>query len=472
MIARRADTDQPTESLLTPLGRPWLIYGLGRSGRGAARFLHAERERLGQGAGPAIEWLDARPQPEDLALMEELGLAEGDTNRAYSTVVAAPGVPIDHPDLQRLREGGAEITGEVALAARARPQVVLVGITGTAGKGGTTTLVGQLLRAAGVNALEGGNIDPPLLDIIDRCEVAAVELSSFQLERAAGTRFPVAVITNLGVDHLDRHGSIERYHAAKLHIMDGQQAGDTLMLPPAETLGAGHLAPLRAAPRAQHFDPAHIALQDGTPVLSAAELPTGVHPANAAAAVLAAHAVLQRLGRTPTHLAEVLAAGLRAARPIAGRFEEVGRWRDVRFIEDSIATRTIAVRSALEQAAPPIVWLVGGRDKGAELEPLAEAVRGRVRQVVAFGEDGPRFAAALSLPHEVVTAEGGEAVMQEAVAAAMRHLPEGKGTVLLAPIGTSFDLFSNYQERGAAFRRAVGAWLAEHPEASREGAAQ
>lgn len=435
---------------------PWLIYGLGRSGRGVARFLHAEGEQQ-------AEWLDSRPSPEDHALMQELGFAPGAVDRPYRTVVAAPGVPIDHPDLLALAAQGAEIIGEVALAARRRPGTLLVGVTGTAGKGGTTTLTAQLLRACGVAALEGGNIDPPLLDVIDRCEVAAVELSSFQLERTAATRFPVAVITNLGADHLDRHGSIENYHAAKLHIADGQQPGDVLLLPPAEALAGEHLAGLRSHPNARHTDPQCTALADGTPVLDAAELPTGIHPANAAAAVLAAEAALKHLGRTLPDLPGTLAQGLRQARPLGGRFEEVGRWREVSFIEDSIATRTLAVQSALEQARPPVVWIVGGRDKGAELPPLRDTAQGRVRHVVAYGEDGPRFARELGLPHTVVSAQEGAVAMTAAVAEAVRHLPEGRGTVLLAPIGTSFDLFANYQERGQAFRAAVQEWLNAQP---------
>ncbi|GHG08901.1 UDP-N-acetylmuramoylalanine--D-glutamate ligase [Deinococcus piscis] len=435
---------------------PWLIYGLGRSGRGVARFLHAE--------GLQAEWLDARPGPEDHALMQELGFAPGAVDRPYRTVVAAPGVPIDHPDLLALAAQGAEIIGEVALAARQRPSVMLVGVTGTAGKGGTTTLTAQLLRACGVAALEGGNIDPPLLDVIDRCEAAVVELSSFQLERIAATRFPVAVMTNLGVDHLDRHGSVKSYHAAKLHIADGQEPGDLLLLPPADTLSGEHLRPLLARPQVRHFEPHRIALADGTPVLDAADLPAGVHPTNAAAAVLAAEAALGKLGQRVPDLSGTLAQGLRQARPLGGRFEEVGRWREVRFIEDSIATRTIAVQSALEQARPPVVWVVGGRDKGAELAPLRDAAQGRVRHVIAYGEDGPRFAQELGFPQTTVAAQDGQAAMTEVVAQAVRHLPEGQGTVLLAPIGTSFDLFANYQERGAAFRAAVQTWISGQEE--------
>ncbi|WP_229784695.1 UDP-N-acetylmuramoyl-L-alanine--D-glutamate ligase [Deinococcus radiotolerans] len=416
-----------------------LVYGLGRSGRGAARFL--------AGAGVRGEWLDARPAPDDEALMAELGWARGDAGRAYDVVVAAPGVPIDHPDLLALQSRGAEVIGEMVLAARLRPALPMVGITGTAGKGSTTVLVAQLLRAAGLNAREGGNIDPPLLDIVDSAEVAVVELSSFQLERVPGLRLPVAVITNLGVDHLDRHGTVEAYHAAKRNITAGQGSGDVLVVP------EGLSVPTRAQVRP--FTPQWIALADGTPVMDASELPEGVHPANAAAAVLAAEALLTHLGRPVD--AGVLAGALRAAQPVSGRFETVARIGNVRFVEDSIATRTIAVQAALERAATPVAWLVGGRDKGADLAPLREAAAGRVAQVIAFGEDGEALARGLGLPYRAVVGADGEATMRAAAQAGLDALggPEGEGTVLLAPIGTSFDQFRDYKARGEAFRRAA-----------------
>ncbi|MBB5378137.1 UDP-N-acetylmuramoylalanine--D-glutamate ligase [Deinococcus metalli] len=417
---------------------PVLIYGLGRSGRGVARFLAAH--------GLRPEWLDARPGPEDDALTRDLGLERGDPQRAYATVIAAPGVPIDHPDLEALRAHGAEVIGEVALAARMRPHLPMVGVTGTAGKGSTTVLIAHLLRECGVNAREGGNIDPPLLDVVDAAEVAVVELSSFQLERVPGLRLPVAVITNLGVDHLDRHRTVEAYHAAKLAITAGQDPGDVLVVP------AGLDVPTRAALRS--FGAAHLRLADGTEVLPVGDLPDGIHPANAAAALLAVEAMLGFLGHPVD--AGGLAAALRSARPVSGRFETVAHVGDVQFVEDSIATRTIAVQAALERARPPIAWLVGGRDKGAELEPLRAAAQGRVHRVIAFGQDGPALAAGLGLPHDTVSGADGDETMRLAVRAALDALP-GHGTVLLAPIGTSFDQFRDYKARGDAFRRAAQA---------------
>ena len=419
---------------------PVLIYGLGRSGRGVARFLAKE--------GVPAEWLDARPQQEDLELMEELGFAAGDLTRPYRTVIAAPGVPMDHPDLERLRRSGAEVIGEAELAYRARTALPIVGVTGTAGKGGTTVLIAALLRGQGIHALEGGNIDPPLLDIVDVAQVAVAELSSFQLERTSTFRPAVAVITNLGVDHLDRHGSVEAYHAAKLNITAHQTPEDVLIVP----------AGLEVQTRAQvlRFAPGRLTLADGREVLPLSALPEGLHPANAAAALLATGAMMERLG-LPLNLS-ALADTLRQAAPVPGRFETVLRWRGLRFVNDSIATRTIAVQAALEQATPPIAWLVGGRDKGAQLEPLRQAAQGRVERVIGFGEDGEKFASALGLPFLLVSGNGGEEVMHSAVQAAVGMLSlsgEPSGTVLLSPIGTSFDLYRDYAERGQAFTQAA-----------------
>ncbi|ULH15184.1 UDP-N-acetylmuramoyl-L-alanine--D-glutamate ligase [Deinococcus sp. KNUC1210] len=421
-----------------------LIYGLGRSGRGVARFLAAR--------GEVAEWYDARPQPQDLELMVQLGFGQGDPARPYTRVVAAPGVPIDHPDLLRLGAGGAEILGEVELAYRAFPDVPMVGVTGTAGKGSTTVLIAELLRAHGLRAREGGNIDPPLLDVIAQAEVAVVELSSFQLERVPSFRPAVAVISNLGVDHLDRHGSVQAYHAAKRNITAHQTPGDALILAP------GLDVPTRA--QVTHFDPARLLLASGREVLPVSELPEGIHPGNAAAALLAAEALLTRLGRAADP--DLLAAALRQARAVHGRFETVARLQTaagtLRFINDSIATRTLAVQAALEQAASPVAWLVGGRDKGADLEPLREAAQGKVVRVIGFGEDGENFARALGLPYFLVGGESGEEMMDNAVQAAVGALSlDGppQGTVLLSPIGTSFDAFRDYQERGDTFTRAV-----------------
>lgn len=379
--------------------------------------------------------------------MDEFGFRRGSVEARYDFVVAAPGVPIDHPDLRRLRENDVEVIGEAEVAFRFR-SAPIVGITGTAGKGGTSSLVSQLLTHVGVKAPLGGNFDPPLLDVIDDAEVAVAELSSFQLERVASFRPIVAVVTNLGVDHLDRHGSVEAYHAAKRNITRTQGPTDVLVLP------EGLHVPTNAA--VARFSNDRIALSDGREVLKGGELPEEHHPANAAAAVLAVEAALKRLGRAVDVAA--LRDGLLAARPVAGRFETVARRGGVRFVEDSIATRGLAVRAALQRSAAPVAWIVGGRDKGADLAELVDVAREKVSVTVGFGEDGEKFASYFhehaSVPMKLVTARDGEAAMREAVQVAFEALG-GAGTVLLAPIGTSFDLYKDYKARGEAFKRAA-----------------
>lgn len=425
-----------------------LIYGLGRSGRGVARFLSAE--------GLEADWFDQQPTQSDSELMNEYGFEYGSVadnpDLAYNLVVAAPGVPIDHPDLLALQQAGAEIVGEVAIAARHRPAVELLGITGTAGKGSTTFLASQLLQACDLRAEAGGNIDPPLLDVIERAEIATVELSSFQLERIAGTRFKVAVITNLGVDHLDRHKTIQSYHAAKWNICANQQPNDVLIVP-RQLLSE---AQVRTAAKVLPFSPQCLALSDGTQIARPDELPASQHPANVAAALLLAEAFLQQQGKAVQP--QVLRQALLTARPFAGRFECVAQTGAIGWIDDSIATRTTAVLAALERVSGPVVWLVGGIDKGADLAPLRAAARGKVIKVVAFGQDGSQLASQLGLPTVSLpyVPHTPQQTMQAVVRQAYELLADQQtGTVLLAPIGTSFDLFNDYKHRGQCFKDAI-----------------
>lgn len=440
----------------TTISPDTLVYGLGRSGRGTARFLVRESGLTGD--APPFAWFDAKPSPDDRALMAALSAPEGDPRGSYALVIAAPGVPLDHPDLEALRESGARIIGEAELVYETHPDWPIIGVTGTAGKGGTSQLVHQLLCALDVDAGLGGNFDPPLTDLVGGCEVAVCELSSFQLERVERFRPEVAVITNLGVDHLDRHGSVESYHAAKLNITRNQTEEDTLIVP------EGLEVQTRA--KVVRFSGERLVNLDGVAVMDPAELPEGHHPANAAAALLAADAYLKKRGRVVTPQ-EWQAAFARTS-PVPGRFETVATLGGVRFVEDSIATRTLSVLSALERAQAPVAWLLGGRDKGADLEALEELARQKVTQLIGFGEHGERFARhferACGLPVTLVPGTDGAQVMREAVRAGYTAL-SGGGTVLLAPIGTSFDLFVDYKARGAAFTTAARELAREGTEA-------
>ncbi len=398
-----------------------LVFGLGKSGLGVLRFL-ARR-------GMAAEFYDDRPRPEDVAAARSLGFAPAGelVPGRYQEVIAAPGVPLDHPLLKKL---GAPVIGEAELAYRLG-QAEIIGVTGTAGKSSTTTLIAELLRAAGLDAEAGGNLGTPLVEVVDRARVAVAELSSFQLERVERFHPRVAVLLNLGRDHLDRHGSLEAYHAAKLRLLKNLGPKDALVYNRADP--RVQRAAEASAAKKYPFDPAD-----------------DPRATNRQAALAAAQAYLALTGRRADP--DRLRAVAEAAPALPGRFEVVGRRGELVFIDDSIATRTLAVAAALKTAPAPIAWILGGVDKGADPEALRPLVAERVALILAIGRDGPRLARAFSdlVPVEVVAGDDG---LREAVRRAARKMT--RGSVLLAPLAASFDQFQDYKERSRVFREAV-----------------
>ena len=400
-----------------------LVFGLGRSGMGVLRFLARRGERAA--------FYDDHPNPEEVRLAQALG-HEADPSPVpgrYREVIAAPGVPLDHPRLKAL---GAPVIGEVELAWREGKAEVL-GVTGTAGKTSTTHYLAHVLRAAGLEAEAGGNTGTPLVDVVDRAEVAVAELSSFQLERIQAFRPRVAVLLNLGVDHLDRHGSLEAYHRAKLRILKNLTPEDAVVYNASDARIAQ--AVTEVAARTYPFFPS-----------------ADVDQANREAARLAAFAYLTLKGRAFD--AERLAQAAREAPRVPGRFEVFWRLGKLVFIDDSIATRTLSVEAALKRAPAPIAWILGGLDKGAEPERLRPLVEAKVRVILAVGRDGERLARPFAdrVP-VVVIKEQGRAALVRAVQEALAWIQEG--SVLLAPMAASFDMFPNYRARSEAFRKAV-----------------
>jgi UDP-N-acetylmuramoylalanine--D-glutamate ligase len=432
-----------------------LVYGLGRSGSSVIRHLH----KLGwRGA-----WFDRSESPFGAEATLALGFPRvTEINPSEFTLcVAAPGVMFQSSELSALRDAGLETIGEVELAYRTvQPPVPTIGVTGTAGKGSTTLLIAQLLESQGLKARVGGNFDPPLLDVIHDCEIAVVELSSFQLERIVSYRPEVAVITNMGVDHIRDHGSLEAYHAAKWMIAKNLQVEDSLVLP--ESLEVGRNTPARIA---RVLETGNVMAGVET-LLERSAIPTTVHPMNARIAVRAA---LEYLRRAKKELnLEAMRKALLEFPGVPGRFETVATLNGTRFIDDSIATRVLAVQAALENAPAPIAWILGGRDKLTELEretelPKLEAlVTEHVAVLFAFGESGLEYAKYFqSLGVRIVDltklsgADALEAAVRQGFEIVQHYTNETKGSVVLAPLGTSFDLFKDYKARGQAFREAV-----------------
>jgi UDP-N-acetylmuramoylalanine--D-glutamate ligase len=451
---------------MTAGARPVLVYGLGRSGLAVVRRLAA--------SGRPVVFHEQRPAGADVEEASALGatrvatLDDSGASVAYELCVAAPGVPIDHPDLELLRRAGVEVIGEVEWVWRTVPGHYL-GVTGTAGKGTVTTWLTLALTEAGSDAVAGGNIDPALAAVARPGATHVVELSSFQLERCPTFRPDVAVTLNLGEDHLDRHGTLAAYHAAKRAILANLGPAQTLVTnaddPLLEawtrsttaTVRRFSLAPASASRADAWLEPdAGTLYLDGEPLLSRDELLVRGehHVANALAVALAATAAgVDR---------PALLRALRSFQGLPGRYAVAGRVGGITFIEDSIATRPLAVSAALKSSSRPLVWLAGGKSKGVDPASLREIVAERVDLLVAYGESGPAIAHAFEDLVSVVQCRqdaGREALacaVSEAVAF-LRARHGGAGTVLLAPLAASFDQFTDYTRRAQVFREVVAA---------------
>ncbi len=438
-----------------------LIYGLGRSGRAAL-----ERVR---GAGHAVWFHDAIDPSPDTEAAEASGAtripvaAEADVD----LVIAAPGVRWNHPDLVRLRERGLPVIGEVEWVWRTVPGVYL-GVTGTAGKGSVsswlTDVLQQVGRGSDAEPVLGGNVDPALSRVARDHATHVVEMSSFQLERCPTFSADVGIVLNVGEDHIDAHGDLAAYRAAKRRLVDQLAPGATLVANADDPLVAtwADAADARGV-RVRRFSLAGPgdAWLDGTvlhlgatPLLDASELGVpGRHQiANALAVALAAEA----RGIAPTDVARALPR----FRGLPGRYAVVHEHGDLRIIEDSIATRPLAVVAALRSAPPPVVWIAGGADKGADPAEALRVAAERVSLFIGIGESGPRLADALptSVARRTCAHGAGRDALRCAVRTGLAHLREahgGRGTILLAPLAASFDQFADYRERASVFRDVV-----------------
>ncbi len=399
--------------------------------------------------------------------MEEVAQAD--------TIVVSPGIPPSAGVLAALRARGVGWISEPEFASRfiASPLTI---VTGTNGKTTTAALCAHLLCAGGVDAALGGNIGgglgPPAstLALADPApERIVLEMSSFQLADIRDLTPDVGVMTNLGVDHMDRYASVADYHRDKRRLFEAGGERTTWVLngddPAVLAMAAGfpgsHLHfSLRgpAIPGAWLDGDALVLDLGGHPreVARAADLALlGRHNlANALAALLAA---ASSVGSHPAWDAGAAAAALGSFPPLPHRLEPVGTAGGVRWVNDSKATNVAAAESALRSLDGPLVLLLGGTDKEEDFRGLLPAMHGKMRAVVAYGAAGGRAERELTAP-----AAGGVPVKRvdgpfEEVVAAARGLARPGDTVLLAPACSSFDMFENYQHRGDAFRALAGA---------------
>ncbi len=439
-----------------------LVVGLGVAGEAGARRLaergwsvtvvedrpgEASRARAGALAASGVTTLET-PSPATLAaLVDQVDL-----------VVPSPGVPAAHPAIAAALAAGVDVWSEFELAAR-WSAVPLVAITGTNGKTTVTTLVERMLTATGLRTVAAGNNDLPLVDAIAGeadLDVVVVEASSFRLEFTRSFRPRVSSWLNHAEDHLDWHGTMERYTAAKARIWACQGPDDVAVAnaeDPVVMKAAGDVRARLVTFGLEHGDwrvaDGCLLMPDGQALLAVDDLwrrlPHDLGNALAAAAVAcAAGADLEAVRQT-----------LRAFRGLPHRVCLVAEHDGVRFYDDSKATDPHAAAAAVA-GFPSVVLIAGGRNKGLDLSALAGA-GDRVRAVVAMGEAAEEVEAAFA---SAGAADAGAvpvaraSTMDEAVAAARAAATPGD-VVLLSPGCASYDWYSSYAERGDDFARAV-----------------
>jgi len=462
-------------------GKQVAVFGLARTGLAAARALAAG------GARPVV-W-DEKPAAREAARAEGLELVDltsADWSK-FDALMLSPGVPLTHPHphwtVERAKAAGVEILGDIELFARTvnvapdhkRPKVIAV--TGTNGKSTTTALIGHICRVAGRDTRVGGNIGYGVLGLDDMHggSVFVLELSSYQLDLTSSLRADASVILNISPDHLDRHGGMEGYVAAKRRILLNQGKGDTAVIGVDDPWGQRICTEITAANRrtivpisaSKAMGRGVYALQgllyDATgeraveiaDLLRARSLPGRHNWQNAAAA----YAAVRAIGVSPEDAAE----GLMTFPGLAHRMETVGVLGRVRFVNDSKATNGDAARQALS-SYPKVYWIAGGQPKSGGIEPLSDLFP-RVEKAYLVGEAAPDFARTLKGKVDFTDCGTIHAAVARAYADAAASGQDA--VVLLSPACASFDQFTDFEARGEAFRAAVQALALDEPRGAR-----
>jgi len=443
-------------------GKGIAVMGLGRSGLAAAQALLASGARV-------YAWDDdaARREAAAASGVPVVELLNG-VWEDIEQLVLSPGIahthPQAHPVASRAREHGAEILGDIELLTRSGILARTIGITGTNGKSTTTALIGHILQSANRAAQIGGNLGTPALALepLDATGHYVLELSSYQLDLMPSAAFDVAVLLNISADHLDRHGGLDGYIAAKRRIFTG--CGGTAIVgvddPDCAAIHAAlaedHAATLipisgsrRVAGGVYAEDGTLYDATEGDPVavmdIGAVETLPGPHNAQNAAA---AYAAARTAGLTRAEIADAIARypGL------AHRQQRVATIDGIDYVNDSKATNPDAAARALS-CYETIYWIAGGLAKEGGLDAIGPYL-GRVRHAFLIGDAAADFAAILAGRVETHRCGTLDAALAEA-----RRLASSEGAedavVLLSPACASFDQYASFEARGAAFARQV-----------------
>ena len=434
-----------------------VVVGLGATGLSCAGYLYKQ--------GASFSVIDTRRDPPGLAeLSAEMpevkvytGVYPVELVEQASELIVSPGLSMDDPLVRQALAADVAVVGDVDLFMREAAAPV-VGITGSNAKSTVTELVGQMAAAAGLNVGVGGNLGPPALDLLeDGCQLYVLELSSFQLERAGELGLAVAAVLNVSADHLDRHGSMPAYHAAKHRIFRGcdkvvVNRDDPLTIPlvgPRVDVISWRLGePELNGFGVREIDGERWICHGFEALMNVSEMRlAGRHNlANGLAALALGHAAGLAF--------EPMLSTLRSFRGLPHRCQQVAEIGGVRYIDDSKGTNVGATQAALVGLGDGenLVLLAGGQGKGADFSQLREPVSRHCKLLVLFGEDAGLLETSLEGCAPVIRADSLEGAVKIAVDQARRG-----DTVLLSPACASLDMFSSYVARGEAFQAAVQA---------------
>lgn len=445
------------------------VIGLGRSGVAAARLLRkAGVSVYASDAGTSDDTRTAAAVLEREGASVDVGMHNLERIAHAAVLVVSPGVPPTAPPLRTARDAGIPIVSEVEVALRLTPALRYIATTGTNGKTTTTAMVGHLLRALGLDAVDVGNIGTPVSEVALRDPAptwAALEISSFQLHDTPGLLPDVGVLTTLSPDHLDRYVSVAEYYADKKRLFVNATL-PSRWVTTADNMDVHEL--IRGIPgQWYHFSTQRIDVDAwydrangqlvvlGAPIMARDELAlAGDHNVANALCALLSVMVADAAHRTPD-ARERLGAALQTFRALAHRLEPVSERGGITWLNDSKATNVASTQVAIAGMTAPTVVLLGGRHKGEPYTALAAELRRTARAVVAYGEAGPLVQADLaplleaSVPVYLVP----EGTSFEGVLRVARDRARPGDAILLSPACSSYDMFGNYEERGREFAR-------------------
>ena len=441
-------------------GRRVLVVGAGKSGTAAARVLARE--------GARVTITDRRPEEElggSIAALSEGGISwrlgeHRDADFAEADlIVVSPGVPQNLKPLAEAVRRGIPVVGELELGFRLFRAPVYA-VTGSSGKSTTTSLMGEMLKAAGQTIFVGGNLGTPLCEAVlseTPWDAAVVEVSSFQLETIRTFRPKISAFLNISPNHLDRYGGMEAYLSAKRRLFENQTAEDFAVLNAAQPVVVECLHTLRARPVlfgiGEPIEGGVWAAEGGvwsgiggktTPLMDISEIRLpGLHNVEN---VLAAAAVALLAGANDSDCR----GAVRRFEGLPHRLERVRSTGGIVFYNDSKATTVEAMIRSIQSFDAPVVLIAGGRAKGGDFSLLGRLPEGRLRAAVLIGEAKGLIQGAVKGTIRVSEA----ATIVDAVHQA-KSLARPGDVVLLAPGCASFDMFPNFEVRGEAFKEAV-----------------